>query len=583
MGNISFYRLLRAALEMSTRSSSTNEIEDALWRAFDKSLDVESNIVIVVDGLDQLFGGETVWTKFLDRLHAISTKHKTTKCIVLSHPLSKPYTRPFRQFALQPKHVRDDLLKWVYRSLASHHHYHDRKEDEKQGILHRIVDIANGSFVLAGYIIQLLRRETTHDGFTSILNNAPKSVSEAIQRLVSQLDLTKPDTKLILSWLLVSERPLSLKEVEALLQVNTKNNKRATRVVNVEETIRRTCGPLIKIRDGILRFRHITTRQYLAGKSFIKLQDAHSDLTHRCLAYANAHLTRKAELGIEVIESSRVDHLFQTHHLLEYTVRYWPGHFRSSAMYRQNEKYELTSEFQHSFTGSVLLGQIEGACWESQSSIIEALEMHQLAFSVRKAVLTETHEAVLQTLISIACTYERTSMIVEASEYYYQASKLSQTVISTYSTISSTCAEKYITCTQTITSTTRTETINRKEEMLTLIVTSHKHHHGASSEETIRYSKILAQLYTEIRETALAAKVYREVYEACIELYGEFHSETTSVSRSLTVVLQRESRYEDVLVYGKSLYWKSLETMEVIDIRRIQITVSFGNNVPRAY
>lgn len=563
---------------MSTRSGSATEIEDALWRAFDKSLDVESNIIIVIDGLDQLVGGEAVEIRFLDRLHAVSTKHKTTKSIILSHPLSKKFLKPSRQFSIQPKNVREDLGRFVYRSLASRHHFRDRKEDEKQRIVNRVVDTANGSFILAEYIVQLLRRETTHDGFTNSLNHAPKSIPDAIQRLVSHLDLTKSDTKLILSWLLISERPLGLKEIEALLQVNITSNKRATRAFNVEEIVRTTCGHLIKIRDGIVRFRHTTIRQHLletskTGRSPIKLHDAQSDLTYRCLAYISTHLTKKAEISIGVIESTRVDHLFETYHLLEYTVRYWTNHFRSSPMYRHNGKHELTSEFHHVFTGSVLLVQIEGACWESQSSITEALEMDRLALSVRKAVLTETHEAVIQSLIVIAHTYEKISMTFEASEYYYRASKLSQTDISTHSTISSSCAEKYITCTRSTTATTRTETVNRKEEMLKIIITSHKHHHGTSSEATIRYSKILAQLYMEIQETTLAARIYHEVYEACVELYGEFHSETTSVSRSLTMVLQRESRYEDVLVYVKSLYWKSLKTMEVTDIRRIQITV----------
>ena len=580
VGNVSFYKSLSTALERSTRSSSATEIEDALWRAFDKSLDVENNSVIVVDGLDQLIGGETVEIKFLDRLHTISTKHKTTKCIILSHHLSKKFTKPSRHFSLEPKNVRDDLVRFVYRSLLSLHHFRDRKEDERQRILNRLVDIANGSFILAEYVIELLRRETSHDGFTNSLNHAPKTVHDAIQKIVSHLDLTKSDTKLILSWLLISERPLGLKELEALLQVNiTSNKKRVTRAINVEETVRNTCGPLVKIQDGIVRFRHITVRQYLqdiskTGRSLIKSHDAHGDLTYRCLAYVSTHLTEKAGLRTGVIESTRVDHLFETHHLLEYSARYWTSHFRSC----HSGKHDLTSEFHHVFPSSVLLAQIEGACWESQSSITEALEMYRLALSVRKTVLSETHEAVIQSLIVIASTYEKISMTLEASEYYYQASKLSQTDTAKYSTISSSCAEKYITCTRSITTTTRTETINRKEEMLKTIITLHKHHHGASSEVTIRYSKILAQLYTEIQETTLAARIYREVYEACVELYGEYHSETTSVSHSLTVVLQRESRYEDVLVYVKSSYWRSLETMEVIDIRRIQITVRLRSN-----
>ena len=565
---------------MSTRSNTPGQIENALWRAFDKALDVGNDTILVIDGLDQMLGGETVRLEFLDRLYGMSKKHMTTKCVVFSHPLSKPFSKPTKSISLQPKYMHDDLERFVYRSLASLHHFHDRKEEEKKNIVHRIVDGANGSFVLAEYIVQLLKNEKTHTGFNQALNNAPKSTFEATQKLVSQVDLTQPDTKLVLSWLLISERPLTLKEIQSLLETDVQGSKRILRTIDIKDQVHQSCGSLIEIRDGIIRFRNTAIRQHLIdlsknGKALISLQDAHRDLTYRCLAYANSHLTKRTECKLNVLDSGTIDHLFETHHLLEYTTRYWISHFRSSSMHQSSEKHDLTAEFRRYFTRSVFLVQIEDACWESQFPPSEVLQMHQLALNIRKTILGETHEAVLQSLITIARTYERVFRTMEASNYYYQASILSQTILGIYGIITTTCAERYITCTSSITTTTRTEITNRREEMLKVVIKSHKHHHGHSSEEMIRYSKLLAQLYTEIEEIVLATKIYREVYEACVEHYGEFHSETTVVSRSLVIVLQKESRYEDILIYIRSLYEKAEESMDVIDIRRIQVTVSY--------
>lgn len=585
VGNVLFYEHLCTAFGQSTRANTAADIEEILWRAFDQALDVDSDVIIVVDGLDQMDGGEKARVRFLDRLHEICEKHSKTKSIVLTHPLSKSYTKKTRKFTLQPSNVRDDLWLFVEQNLKLHHHFRDRREEEKQEILSHVVEVANGSFILAKYTILLLRRETTHDGFTKALKQAPKSVPEALQRLVSHLDLTRSDTKLVLSWLLVSERPLTLKEIQSLLEIDISTNKRISRAVNFQEQLIDICGPLIEIRDDIVRLRHVTVRQHLleiskSGKSVLSIHDAHRDLTYRCLAYTNAHMTKSTECKIDVLEMAVIDQLFEKHHLLEYTTRYWTSHFHGSSMFHSNGKYDLTSEFRRSFSGSVLLAQIEGACWESQTSTTEAIKMHQIALNVRQAVLTETHEAVLQSLIIIARTYEKVSRTIEASSYYYEASRLSQTVIGNLSVITTTCAESYVSCTSSVTTTTRTEITTRREEMLKVVIESHKHHHGFSSEETIRFSKLLAQLYTEIQETKLAVEIYREVYEACVEVYGEYHEETTNCSRGLTIVLQKESRYEEVLVYVRSLFEKAETSMEVIDVRRIEITVRSTGSFP---
>ncbi len=578
VGNLSFYRLLCAAYQMSNQANTSAEIENALWRAFDKALEVRRDVMIVIDGLDQLFGGDTVMLKLLNRLHGIATKHETIKCIVLSHPLGQSFPQRTRKFSLQPKNVRDDLRLFIDRSLVQHHFFHGRHEDEKEAIVQSLVDYAHGCFILAKYTIELLMREETAEGFTKTLNKAPKSVSEAIPLLVSQLDLTDADTKLILSWLLVSERPLTLKEIQLLLEIDITSSKRSNRVINVEKLLQRTCGPLIEMRDGVVRFRHITVRQHLlnlseVGKSVLPLHDAHCDLTYRCLIYTTTQMTKRSECQMDVLGSATIENLFETHELLEYTTRYWTTHFVHSPMYRPNGQHEFTSEFRRSFAPSVLLVQIEGSCWESQSSTTEAIEMHRLALSVRKELFTDVNETVLQSLITIARTYQRAARNVEASDFYYQASNLSQTILGTHSTMTTACAEAYIRSTRSITATIRTEITNRKEEMLKVVIASYKHNRGFSSEEAIQNSKLLAQLYTDIQETTIAAKIYQEVYKACVENYGEFHSETILVSRDLTVVFQRESRYEDVLVHLRLLYEKAEESMEVIDIRRIQITV----------
>ena len=578
VGNVSLYKLLSSVLEISAGRDSESDIEDALWKALDEALETDENSMLILDGLDQITGGEATRTQFLDRLHTTCVRHATVKCIVLTKPLSKPFSKRTRHLSIEPKYIHQDLCHIVTRLLAPHPHFRDRHEDERSQIVHRITDGAKGSFVFVDLIIQLLLREETHDGFTRLSKSLPKSVPDAIQKLTSQSELAAEETKLMLSWLLVTERPLTLREIQSLLETETGTIKATRKRIDVEEQIRRTCGSLLQVRDGIVRFRHVAIRQYLedlskAGKNLFKREDAHRELTYRCLAYTNTLATSKTQCTTTALSSTEVEVLFQTHHLLEYAARYWTKHFCGSPMYRQNGKHEITSEFHHYFSRSLLQAQIEWACWDTQSSIKESLDLHRLALNLRKIILTETHETVLQTLITIARTYEKITNTIEARTYYYEASKLSRVVCGSYSEVTTTCAEAFLIATTSITTTTRTEIITRREDMLQVIIATHEHHHGHCSEEVIRYKKQLAQLYTQIQETTLAIRIYREVYEACVEFYGEFHEETTTVCGGLAVVLQRESRYEDVLIYLRLSFKRAEEHMDIMDIRRIRITV----------
>lgn len=580
VGNVSLYKLLFSALEISAGRESANDIEDALWKALDEALTTDEHTMLILDGFDQITGGEATRTQFLERLHTTCARQSTVKCIVLTKPLSKPFSKRSRHLSIEPKYIDQDLCHVATRLLAHHSHFRDRAEDERIQIVHRIIDAAKGSFVFVDLIVQLLSREDTHDGFTRASKNFPKSVHDAIQKLTSHLDLTATETKLMLSWLLVTERPLTLREIKSLLETETTVGKYKSKRIDVEEQIRRTCGSLLHVRDGIVRFKYGAIRQYLeelskAGKHLFKREDAHRELTYRCLAYTNTLATSKTQCTTTTLTSAEVEVLFQTHHLLEYAARYWTKHFCGSPMYRQNGKHEVTSEFHHYFSRSVLQVQIEWACWDTQYSIKESLRLHRLALNLRKMIFTESHETVLQTLITVARTYEKTTNTFEARTYYYEASKLSRVICGLHNEVTTTCAEAFlrVTTSVTTTTTTRTEIITRREEMLKIIIATHEHHHGHHSEEVIRYKKQLAQLYTQIQETTLAIKIYREVYEACVEFYGEFHEETTTVCGGLAVVLQRESRYEDVLVYLRLSFKRAEAEMDIMDIRRVRITV----------
>ena len=110
--------------------------------------------------------------------------------------------------------------------------------------------------------------------------------------------------------------------------------------------------------------------------------------------------------------------------------------------------------------------------------------------------------------------------------------------------------------------------------MLKLLIAYHRQRDGSANEHAIKYNKMLAQMYDRIKETQPASDIYRDVYQASVECYGEFSPETLGVSKDLTAVLQKQpNRGEDIVQYSKPVFEIAERTMEVTDIRRIDATL----------
>ncbi|KAK4696787.1 hypothetical protein P7C71_g1188, partial [Lecanoromycetidae sp. Uapishka_2] len=377
--------------------------------------------------------------------------------------------------------------------------------------------------------------------------------------------------------ILIAERPMALAEIQCLLETRVGDEKSMEKINDIESHVREKYGSLFVIEDDIVRFRHISIRQYVLEHSqseILPVKEAQRDLVTRCFAYVKNHLTGKAgriEPGMDKLESRVISEHFHKHHLLEYTVRYWTAHFRASPMFDGHGAHKPSTDFTHHFPESVAFALMEWSCWDSQVFLTETVEMHLMALNLRSSILKE-HQSVLQCLMTISSTYERLSDLVEASKFYYRASKLAQTIVGRFSKIAITLASAFLKCTTSITIIERNEVMTRREEMILFIIKAEEHHHNRITEEIISCKKMLAKLYISIKETTLAVKIQHEIYRACVEFYGEFHSETVGVYGDLTVVLHDGFRGENWEQHILTMFAVAERTMKLLDRRRIDAT-----------
>ena len=612
VGDAEFFEALSKAQRMSNKSRNGSQLEDLLWDALDlglKHVGKNDNMMIVIDGLDKgvVRGGQNSVHSIRSRLHQLALNHRV-KTMILSQDIEvktegasktegartpKVEGTPkieeglIRKLNISSDDVHNDIQHVVGHALRGYNHFKDQNEHEKEAIVERISQASHGSFLWVELTTYFLKQETSHDSFTKAINavkDKPQSLKDMIGKLVNTLDFSKSDTKLLLSLLLAAERPLTISEVKCLLEIDLEKGKSVERQTEIKEDIARACKNLVVVRNDIVRFRHSAIRSYLSNMQLsidpktLKLlnqEQAQTTLTTIILAYCKFHLTKTYEPSFERIDMVDVDNMFHKYPLLEYAVRNWTFHFRNAFIRKERHSFEISPQLKNVFPNSTRFAILEWTCWESQTSSFEAIEMHDLALRVRRDIFTEKNESVLQSLIICGYLHRQLLNVIEASTCFYKASKIGESILRKYNIITTTCATNYLTVTESITVSSRTEVVTRKEELLKYIIVACKHQYGKTSDTVIRYYKQLAQLYVDIHEEHHAEAIWRELHEIVVVRYGEESEEAKALSGKINIVIKKGEKREEVIEYEKGIFETTVD-MEVWDVRRIDITLKIA-------
>ena len=514
-------------------SKKVESLEKSVWKCIDTGLEQyrgTDHLMVIVDGLDELEGGQEQIAKTADHLAAMARKHSNVQTIVFSRgSASKAIQGKTRNLTITSDHTHGDLRLVIDSQLENYHHFRHQSEHAREKIVEQIHHVSKGNFLWAIMTVFLLKRESSHEGFDKALKAAtesPKNIEEIITKLLSTIDLAKTDSQLILSWMLLVDRPLTMTEVRLLYQIDLSKKTLVERDIDGANDILAMLSPFVTEQDGFVRFRHSIVRQYMLsvqneGKRIRNRRDAQTDLTMRLLAYCHFHLTKSQDPTLDVMEASEIQKLFARYGLLEYTVCNWIHHFKSSTLLQSNGTFQLTSDFKAIFPGTTRLPLLEWGCWETASTNTDAPHLCDLALRVRQEVLTQNHRSVLQSLIVCGNAYKNRDQITEAGSCFHRASKISQHVLRKHHAFTIACSTTFLTVTESLKITSRTEIVTWKEETLTYIIDTYKHQHGKTHDLVIRYYKMLAQLYVEIHEEHKAETVWRELREIIIIRFGK--------------------------------------------------------------
>lgn len=584
VGNVTLFRCLANVTQLSENTSSTEDAEDALWFTLDAALQGLENVVLVIDGLDSLEGDEAAKLRAFEHLYDIATKNRhNVRVIILTRPLSKPWPKPTRQVAMTAQRTTVDVKHMVRawlirRGLGT--------KQEVEDISEQIAQRSKGSLTWADMSLQLLSKATTVAEVTTAVKELPATTSELLAKQISTISL-KGEARLIISWLLASKRPLSTVEIQALLELDTEKGTHQPRSTDIVEDIKKSCGTLVIVQDKTVRFRNETIRLHLLELSkkettLFSPAEANRDLTARLLLYVKTCVTRNVESSLDKINSREVDSLFKTHALLEYATRNWLAHFKNSSFYTNGQIQTdlVTGQLKGVFPNSTLLARLEQRCWDKQTLASSANSSHVLALTVRQQALGDNAQSVLQSCINVAQSFKKISAPAEASKYFYKAAKIGQNVLGRASDLAVSCATASLDISASIKdkATARNEAVTEREELLKYVIDAEKQRTGGNNSALAsKYTNELAELYTSIKENDKAEAVYHEVYKTSVAQNGQFSAEATKAAEKLQTVLYKEAKHEQVVSYQKPLFESAQRTLDIFDIRRVEITLRMAD------
>ncbi|KAI0535477.1 hypothetical protein GGR58DRAFT_440125 [Xylaria digitata] len=587
IGDLDLFIVIFQAFTESKSLSSGAAQEERLWEALRQALSCSSDdeeIAIVVDGLDEMDGLKPAAKKVSDKLQGIAQNIPNVRVLLFSQPLDVHTAQSIESVELSFDNVFDDLQIILEQGLSRHPHFADRDLAEKSSIIDGLLNLSDGSLLLASLFVAYLAQQTTHADFgkayDSLVKTPPKSVAEFIQRLLAVVKLDG-DSRTVISFLVAAKRPLSLNELEVLLRTDAKGASTG-RPIQLAPMIKSIAAFTITV-EGLIALRHDAIKQAFLNipdnsSVSLHLKDRHKDLLIRLLASAKKHLRDADEPRLDPLPSQEVDKRIASHHLLEYTIRYWAIHFKLSSLFKVQGDLQLPPELASVFPSSVSFALLEASRWRTQCLPTEVEELFSIAYRVRRQLFGPEHVSVLQSAITCAVFYETVlSRYQDATEWYAVVVRVGQVVLGLQAEIVVTCCNTLLHISETLVSKTRTSIMTCREEILRVLISSYTHQYGATSTEVLKVYETLAELYVSISEETKVKEIQIKIRE----IHTGFHDEHSSsdgdtVSRHLAVMLKKHSHEEEVEGFESLLFGYEEDTEETWTILRVESMIKFA-------
>lgn len=460
-------------------AGTLSQQEDILWNTLDLALQnshasFKDELVILIDGLEDVREAASTATTVRDRVVKLAVKHAQVKTIIFAQDQGTTVKSKSQTLNISADLTHGDIRKVATSALVGHGPFDQQDEFAQEQLVDRLCDAAKGDYLWINFTIANLRREHKSDAFNKAAKSAyehAQTTAKLIEKVISSIDMTQARNRLLLSWIMVADRPLTFVEIDCLLQVDVGKKALVKSDFKAGVDLQNIFGRLMRVDHGQARLRHAVIYRMLLqyqkdGQRLFDVRQAQTDLVTRLLAYCKFSFAEDQEPIFEHPTGLDIARLFGTHPLLSYAIKNWVAHFRSSSCYKSSETLELSAELKSVFPSSTRLAILEWSLWSERSLHSVALIDHELALHIRQQVFGQQQEVVLQNMIICGNLHRLLANQNKACSYFYNASMVGQK-FTRLSTLTISCVSAYLEITEVETYTKRTEIVTHKETVST--------------------------------------------------------------------------------------------------------------------
>ncbi|KAJ5717647.1 hypothetical protein N7488_003293 [Penicillium malachiteum] len=544
IGNVQLLNILGEAYEQSKKVTVESEYQVILWTALERALAAAlrnaKELVIVVDGVDEATGGEA---PLVQKLLAATAHGTNVKLITLGAEKPKG-VEGVMHVPISEDRIADDVSIVVRSFFEEHDTFRSLSEMEQETIIDQITEGSRGSFLWAKLASKRVYREKTPEGMHKVVEeilSSKSTVTDFVLRTVQSTDISD-DSRLVLLWLATADRPFTLKELTTLFSIDTTKHTVTDRVVKIRDILR-PVADLVFMRDGLVYLRHGLIRSSVLevqskGKLLPTIKDSHADFVTRLFVYIKSVLPEQHELSLLTLTHHDTSMFVLKNPLLDFAVRYWPRHLTQTTVYTTGGEAPTAKEFSKVFPATITLLLLQNTLW--QTIVTPTLFTYQTTVTnLCRTILTTKSVVTLQSIISLALFHRDISLVPETISLFYEITILSRTLLKVEHVMTMKIATIFLQLTSEQTTTSRTDIMIKREEILLLIVECYKIHYGPSSEQVVTTLKTLVEHYRLTKEE----KKIQEITAALLTITTSYDGGDDSRG-DLGVRLQSHKRQE---------------------------------------
>ncbi|KAF9884228.1 hypothetical protein FE257_001960 [Aspergillus nanangensis] len=571
IGNVRLYEILADACERSHEVVDSDEYDNILWSALGSALQASmrgaKELVLVVDGLDEATCGETA---LVNKLKQITTNADNLKLVLLGAQ-KQSTTKDQTVLNITPELVFDDIAAVVRNILEPYSSFEYMSEEQREVTVNRITEAADGSFLWAKLACKQLRSEGAPN--SQALSKSVESLVKAgytIQDLVThslQSKSLSEDGKMVLCWLATAPRPLSLREIPALLSIQLDKGTLGDREVDPRQLLK-SVSSLVFCQNGLMYLRHGQIRTALSdisqqGKFLPAIKNRHADITRRLLLYTKITVTSEHEPSLTPLEPQITGALLDKHPLLDFAIRYWIDH--TQAAFGCTTDAEVTTavkELRSVMPTCSTVPLLSMTIWQPKATPVQEY-FYSLQTRFYEQVLTAKHPTTLQSVLCRALFYRQLHETApsKATWVLYEAVKMCHDVLTARNIVTMRLSEYFLDITADQVTESRTEIMMKRVQVLQVLVECYKIHYTASSEMVTGLLTQLAEHYHAIKEEAKAQEIYIGIRENPSEAPTPRPSYHKATDDSLRVNIHGRRESTDL---GTTLLLDEIEEDELI-------------------